>query len=104
MYYKLDSNDKLKEVKSTNSLSAAPLNVIPFSCISMGSQECKVKPKIVNVNKDDPVFVPFSIKTSKCSGSCNNMKIVSVNVDLIVVFVIINNAGMMINAGLNVKN
>ena len=22
---------------------------------------------------DEPVFYPFSIKTSKCSGSCNNI-------------------------------
>ena len=34
----------------------------------------------------------------------NNMQHVSVNVDLTVVFVIINNVGMMINAGVNAKN
>ena len=39
----------------------------------MNNQECKVKPQIVNVNGDDTVFFPFSIKTSKCSGSCNNI-------------------------------
>ena len=33
----------------------------------------------------------------------NDMKCVSVNVDLTVVFVIINNVGMMINAGVNAK-
>ena len=32
------------------------------------------------------------------------MKRVSVNVDLIVVFVIVNNVGMMINAGVNAKD
>ena len=26
------------------------------SCISMNNQECKVRPQIVNVNEDDPVF------------------------------------------------
>ena len=40
----------------------------------MNNQECKVRPQIVNVNGDDPVFFPFSIKTSKCSGSCNSFK------------------------------
>ena len=40
----------------------------------MNNQECKVKPQIININGDDPVFFPFSIKTSKCSGSCNNIK------------------------------
>ena len=39
----------------------------------MNNQECKVRPKIVNVNGDDTVFFPFNIKTSKCSGSCNNI-------------------------------
>ena len=39
----------------------------------MNSQECKVRPQIVNVNSDEPVFFPFSIKTSKCSGSCDNI-------------------------------
>ena len=44
-----------------------------LSCILMNNQECKVRPQIVNVNVDDPVFFPFSIKTSKCSGSFNNI-------------------------------
>ena len=39
----------------------------------MKNQECKVKPKIINVNSNEPVFYPFSIKTSKCSGSYNNI-------------------------------
>ena len=50
-----------------------PLSATPLSCISMNNQECKVRPKIINVNSDEPVFYPFSIKTSKCSGSCNNI-------------------------------
>ena len=28
-------------------------------CISMNNQDCKVKPQIVSVNSDDPVFFPF---------------------------------------------
>ena len=43
-----------------------------LSCISMNNQECKVRPKFVFFYSDEPVFYPFSIKTSKCSGSCNN--------------------------------
>ena len=39
----------------------------------MTNQERKVRPEIVNVNSNEPVFCPFSIKTSKCSGSCNNI-------------------------------
>ena len=39
----------------------------------MNNQECEVRWQIVNVNGDDSVFFPFSIKTSKRSGSCNNI-------------------------------
>ena len=45
----------------------------PLECVSMKNQECKVSPEIINVNSNEPVFFPFSIKTSKCSGSCNNI-------------------------------
>ena len=44
-----------------------------LNCISMKNQECKVRPEIINVNSNEPVFYPFSIKTSKWSGSCNNI-------------------------------
>ena len=39
----------------------------------MNNQECKVRPQIINVNSEEPVFFPFIIKISKCSGSCNNI-------------------------------
>ena len=39
----------------------------------MNNQECKVRPDIINVNSDEHVFDPFSTKTSKCSGNCNNI-------------------------------
>ena len=44
-----------------------------LNCISMKNQECKVRQEIINVNSNEPIFYPFSIKTSKCSGSCNNI-------------------------------
>ena len=43
-----------------------------LSCVSINNQECKTRAKVMNVNGDEPVFFPFSIETSKCSGSCNN--------------------------------
>ena len=49
------------------------VSTIPLSCISMNNQVCKVRPEIINVNSNEPIFYPFSIKTSKCSGSCNNI-------------------------------
>ena len=48
-------------------------NAIPLSCISLKNQECKTRPQVVNVNSNNPIFYPFSIKTSKCSGNCNNI-------------------------------
>ena len=48
-------------------------SVNPLECVSMNNQECKVKPEIVNFNSNEPVFCSFSIKISKCSGSCNNI-------------------------------
>ena len=39
----------------------------------MKNQESKTRPQVINVNGDEPVFFPFSIETSKCSGSCNNI-------------------------------
>ena len=58
----------LLTLTSVNLLSAALL-----SCVLMNNQECKVRPWVVNVNSKEPVFFPSSIKTSKCSGSCNNI-------------------------------
>ena len=40
--------------------------------ISMNNQAFKTRPQVLNVNGDEHVF-PFSIKTSKCSSSCNNI-------------------------------
>ena len=48
-------------------------SVNSLSCISANNQECKLRLQIVNVNSDEPVLFPFSMKTSKCSGSCNNI-------------------------------
>ena len=44
-----------------------------LSCISMNNEECKVRPQTANFNSKEPVIFPFSIKTSKCTGNCNNM-------------------------------
>ena len=42
-----------------------------LECISISNQECEIRPEIVNVNSNELVFFPFSVKTSKYSGSCN---------------------------------
>ena len=49
------------------------LSVNSLECTSLENQECKVRPKIVNINSNNPIFYPFSIKIIKCSGNCNNI-------------------------------
>ena len=49
------------------------LIVNSLECVSINNQECKVRPEIVNINDNEPIFYPYSIRTSKCNGSCNNI-------------------------------
>ena len=58
----------LSNFTKVTSLSATPLN-----CISMKNQECKTRPQIININGNNPIFYPFSIKINKCSRNCNNI-------------------------------
>ena len=39
----------------------------------MKNQEYKVRRKIININSNNPMFYPFSIKVNKCNGNCNNI-------------------------------
>ena len=48
-------------------------NANSLECISIKNEECKVRPEIVNINSNDPILYPFSIKINKCSGNCNNI-------------------------------
>ena len=47
--------------------------VNPLKWISINNQECKVRPEIININSNEPLFYPYSIKVNKSSGSCNNI-------------------------------
>ena len=49
------------------------LNVNSLQCDSMNNQECKIRPKIVNIKKNEPTFYPFNIKVNKCSEIFNNI-------------------------------
>ena len=45
------------------------LNIInALDCISMKNQECKVRPEIININSNNPMFYLFSIKVNKCNN------------------------------------
>ena len=39
----------------------------------MNNQECKVRPKIVDINSNNPMFYLFSVKINRCSGNCNSI-------------------------------
>ena len=49
------------------------LNANSLECVSMNNQECKARPKIIDVNTNEPVFYQYSIKVNKCSESCNGV-------------------------------
>ena len=56
-----------------NFFSNSILKVNSLECMSMTNQKCRARPKIIDVNTNDLVFYPYSIKVNKCSGSCNNI-------------------------------
>ena len=41
-----------------------------FNCISINNQEYKVRPEIIDVSSNNPIFYPFSVR---CSGNCNSI-------------------------------
>ena len=56
----------------SNFINANSLSASPLSCISLKNPECKIRPQVININSNNPIFYPFSIKINKCSGNCNN--------------------------------
>ena len=48
-------------------------NINSRECVSLKNQECKVRPEIADINSNNPMFYPFSVKIKKCSGNCNNI-------------------------------
>ena len=45
----------------------------PLKCVSMNNQECRARPEVVNINTNEPLFYPCSIKINKFCGSCNDI-------------------------------
>ena len=48
-------------------------NVNSVECVSMNNQECKIRTEIINLNTNEPMFYPYSIKINRCKGSCNTI-------------------------------
>ena len=44
-------------------------NVNSLKCVLMNNQECKTRPQIININTNEPLFYPYSIKINKCKSS-----------------------------------
>ena len=44
-----------------------------LECISIKNQQCKVRPKIVDVSSNNPIIYLFSVKVNRRSGICNNI-------------------------------
>ena len=64
----------IKKIFCIGSLFLSSLvNATPLRCISLKNQECKVRPKIADINSNNPIFYPFSIKINTCSSNCNNV-------------------------------
>ena len=40
-------------------------SVNPLDFVSMNNQKCKVRPEIVSVNSNEPLFYPLSIKNKQ---------------------------------------
>ena len=39
----------------------------------MNNQEFKIRPEMINLNANEPLFYPYSIKINKCKGICNTI-------------------------------
>ena len=44
-----------------------------LKCVSINNQKCKVRPEIVDVSSNNPIFYPFSVKINRCSGNCKSI-------------------------------
>ena len=49
------------------------LNINSLECVSMHNQECKIRIEIINLNTNETLFYPYSIKINKCKGSFNTI-------------------------------
>ena len=51
------------------------LKVNALECVSVASQKCMPRPKILDVNEGvgEALFYPYNVLVNKCSGSCNTL-------------------------------
>ena len=51
------------------------LNVNSLEYFSRNNQECKIKPEIINLSTNEPLFYLYNTKINKYKGSCNTSMI-----------------------------
>ena len=44
-------------------------NVNSLKWVSMNNQECRIRTEIININTNEPLFYPYSIKINRCKRS-----------------------------------
>ena len=49
------------------------MNAVLLKFVSIHNLECIIRPQIININSNEPIFYPYIIKIKKCNGSCNNI-------------------------------
>ena len=48
-------------------------NVNSLECVSVNNQEFKIRTEVINLNTNEPMFYPYSIKINRCKGSYNTI-------------------------------
>ena len=71
VYMKIFSFIKKVFVLGLTVLSSSIIGAL--NCVSKNNQKCVVRPKMVDINSNSPMFYPFSIKVNKCSGNDNSI-------------------------------
>ena len=84
--------------------SSNVLNVNSLECVSMDNQERKIRPEMINVNTNEPMFYPYSIEINKCKSSCNAVNDPYAKICVPDMEHIWKEDGMKANARVNVKN
>ena len=60
-------------VAAMNFISCNVLNVNSLKSVSMNDRECKIRPQVINVNRNEPLFYPYNVKVNKCRGNCKSI-------------------------------
>ena len=48
------------------------MNVVP-KCNSMNNHECQIRPQVININSNEPLFYSYNIEVNKYGSNCNNI-------------------------------